>query len=702
MAQNQTLPLGSGLGAIRSPSLQGDANEAAFRRDASSGGLLGQLLSKYPTQQQAIDARKSAQSRISDILGGLMGGGASSSEPMFMPDESSGMNIDGSEPTQTPFYLGEAARDIGGQFVKDFRGAGRMVTDAERSILQGLFTGPNIKTGRDLYGGDFDVTGGSLNFDEEFGGTIPRATEDIIDFDVPPADFDGEMGEDLVVGGGEEAASDTETSTTTTPSDGIDRSNPNAMRALEESQAKKDASQSGVLGQLNGYQELIASSMKSYNDMMGLAPEEAKSIDDYKKQFSDATGIDISGEPDNKAALMAFGFALMQNKAGKGFKVGKMLSAVGEAGEAALPAMERARAEAKAAQIAAGKYALSSSKEDKNARATFIVDQTQRLQDRTNAIYAAELKRIEAMSDTKDKYRQERLLKQMKLKNDAEIEWMKLEGKYATDKYKLDHKTTQQPIESLKGLKYTVGKNQNGQTIFLFPKDDARKFGQALADVKEGKFALTGIETRLEKAIKDGEGRGGINTGLLKEWGEGVAQSFGFDFNQEPVFEKREVEIKDEQGNVIGKETREVFTGEYKTDERPLTEAAAIRDRVIAQFKRFLTQETGNGISNVDIQNIKNLLGGVDFLKNPQDALFRIKEAKKIFEQREDAITGQLNLFGDKKRYSTEEQYNETRQAISESIQSAFKNKENVEEAFGASVSRDPETGVLTYSFKNR
>jgi hypothetical protein len=392
----------------------------------------------------------------------------------------------------------------------------------------------------------------------------------------------------------------------------------------------------------------------------------------------------------------------MQNKAGKCFNVGKMLSAVGEAGEAALPAMERARAEAKAAQIAAGKYALSSSKEDKNARATFIVDQTQRLQDRTNAIYAAELKRIEAMSDTKDKYRQERLLKQMKLKNDAEIEWMKLEGKYATDKYKLDHKTTQQPIESLKGLKYTVGKNQNGQTIFLFPKDDARKFGQALADVKEGKFALTGIETRLEKAIKDGEGRGGINTGLLKEWGEGVAQSFGFDFNQEPVFEKREVEIKDEQGNVIGKETREVFTGEYKTDERPLTEAAAIRDRVIAQFKRFLTQETGNGISNVDIQNIKNLLGGVDFLKNPQDALFRIKEAKKIFEQREDAITGQLNLFGDKKRYSTEEQYNETRQAISESIQSAFKNKENVEEAFGASVSRDPETGVLTYSFKNR
>ena len=52
----------------------------------------------------------------------------------------------------------------------------------------------------------------------------------------------------------------------------------------------------------------------------------------------------------------------MQNKAGKGFNVGKILTSVGEAGEKALPLAEEARKEAKAGQLASGKYALESRK----------------------------------------------------------------------------------------------------------------------------------------------------------------------------------------------------------------------------------------------------------------------------------------------------------------------------------------------------
>ena len=392
MAQNQTLPLGSGLGAIRAPSLQGDANEAAFRRDASSGGILGQLLGMYPKQSEAIDARKAAQSRISDILGGLMGAGSAGSEPMFMPDESSGMNIDGSEPTQTPFYLGEAARDIGGQFVKDFRGAGRMVTDAERSILQGLFTGPNIKTGRDLYGRDFDVTGGSLNFDEEFGGTIPRATEDIIDFDVPPADFDGEMGEDLVVDGGE---------------DELD-----AMARSEAQEAKEyegePANQLKKGGELTPQEEAFAAGMKQYKEALGKDTTGIGSIDDYKKEFAEATGIDVSGKVDNSQALMAFGLALMQNKAGKGFNVGKLLSAVGEAGEKAMPAMAAARQEARTGQLAAGKYALQERKgaitqalENRKLIASRIAELSDKAYDRETQMQVERLKAAAKIEDRK-------------------------------------------------------------------------------------------------------------------------------------------------------------------------------------------------------------------------------------------------------------------------------------------------------------
>ena len=36
---------------------------------------------------------------------------------------------------------------------------------------------------------------------------------------------------------------------------------------------------------------------------------------------------------------MSLGLALMQNRAGKGFNVGRILSSVGEAGEVALPAL---------------------------------------------------------------------------------------------------------------------------------------------------------------------------------------------------------------------------------------------------------------------------------------------------------------------------------------------------------------------------
>jgi len=91
-------------------------------------------------------------------------------------------------------------------------------------------------------------------------------------------------------------------------------------------------------------------------------------IEDYKKKFAEATGVDISGKPDTSQALMAMGLSMMQNRAGKGFNVGKMLSAVGEAGEKALPALAKANAEARNNVIAAGKYALTAQDADEKTR----------------------------------------------------------------------------------------------------------------------------------------------------------------------------------------------------------------------------------------------------------------------------------------------------------------------------------------------
>ena len=110
------------------------------------------------------------------------------------------------------------------------------------------------------------------------------------------------------------------------------------------------------------------------NARPGVAPD---SYDKYIEEFQKATGLDVSGQPDKSTALMAFGLALMQNKAGKGFDVGAMLSSVGEAGEKALPELTAARKEARAIRAKAGEYALGRKKEDQaaamNRQGIFVV-----------------------------------------------------------------------------------------------------------------------------------------------------------------------------------------------------------------------------------------------------------------------------------------------------------------------------------------
>ena len=126
---------------------------------------------------------------------------------------------------------------------------------------------------------------------------------------------------------------------------------------------KADGKADKGTGGLTPEEQLMKSGMDSYIAALG-EDVEVGSIEDYKKEFEKATGIDASGKVDKSMALTALGLALMQNKAGKGFNVGNILSEVGKAGEKALPALEKAKSEAKAGQLAAGKYALGQRQKD--------------------------------------------------------------------------------------------------------------------------------------------------------------------------------------------------------------------------------------------------------------------------------------------------------------------------------------------------
>mgnify|MGYP000008666011 FL=1 len=126
---------------------------------------------------------------------------------------------------------------------------------------------------------------------------------------------------------------------------------------LTEGEVTQEQADEGFLSAIDDFLEAAVGT--------GPGKPKERTIEEYKKVFSEATGIDTSGKVDKSDALMAFGLALMQNKAGKGFNVGKMLQSAGEAGDKALPALTKAKAEAKKAGLAAGQYALTAKNSDK-------------------------------------------------------------------------------------------------------------------------------------------------------------------------------------------------------------------------------------------------------------------------------------------------------------------------------------------------
>ena len=130
----------------------------------------------------------------------------------------------------------------------------------------------------------------------------------------------------------------------------------NSMSVADSTAITKENIEQASIAAMNDYIEAAR----------GAGPEVSpvKDIKDYKEKFAEATGIDISGEVDKSHALMTFGLALMQNKAGKGFNVGKMLTATGAAGEKAMPALQKARERSRLDGIAAGKYALEAQSAD--------------------------------------------------------------------------------------------------------------------------------------------------------------------------------------------------------------------------------------------------------------------------------------------------------------------------------------------------
>jgi len=158
--------------------------------------------------------------------------------------------------------------------------------------------------------------------------------------------------------------------------------------------------------QLSPLDKAFEDAMSEYENINAGEETPRKTLAEYKKDFADATGIDVSGKVDKSAALQAFGLALMQNQAGKGFNVSKLLTSLGEAGEKASPKLEKARERARTAQLAAGKYGLEQVAADD---ATEI------------AARVAQKKALNELNNTNLDNKSKAIIKQAELDNDMAI-----------------------------------------------------------------------------------------------------------------------------------------------------------------------------------------------------------------------------------------------------------------------------------------
>lgn len=360
--------------------------------------------------------------------------------------------------------------------------------------------------------------------------------------------------------------------------------------------------------------------MQDIDSLKSGEEQEPKTLKEYKQEFADATGINISGDVDKSHALMAFGLSLMQNKAGKGFNIGNILGAVGEAGEKAMPAFIAAKERARDQEIAAGKYALQ---ERKNAAATLAAnrqEQIKYLRDRRDAV-------LDRMADRED----EQAKAYTKFLYDREIENIKQSGKAAEaaakgKEFKGLYDDLLLPGNQQMKVKYGfIGTNP----YFANPVNDGRAVANQYVKSSKTMKAIDNLED------------------ILNYYG-GQASPAG-----SVIFDKG-LDFLSAYGIVDG----EKWFGERGISSA--SQADVIVDALIQENKRFISQETGNGVSEGDKKDIATVIGRISLTDPVEKNISRLNELRRLFAAPMNVLAGQIEAFNDIDNYATQDMYDKT------------------------------------------
>jgi len=355
----------------------------------------------------------------------------------------------------------------------------------------------------------------------------------------------------------------------------------------------------------NLFIEALADTKKAKGEEPVKAKTREEMLEKYKQEFADATGIDISGKPDTSQALMAMGLSMMQNRAGKGFNVGKMLSAVGEAGEKVMPYVAKAASEAKAASAAAGKYALGRIQAGEASAAAFAKE----VRAHNNAW------NLEVM-------KQRSAIEQKRIEGGGKVG--KLENK---EKFKIGAGDITIATGTFKDDKY------GERPVFVNGAADAGKITDAYKKYTEGQEYVVNMQDSLTALANRPEGPlpakliDSIKTFSVKLGLADPKAAFG----EEGVSEAEQFQV--------------------------------YRQATINAFKKLILQESQ--VSNLDLTTLFASFGEDGFMASPEKAKLAIDTMMDYFSAKKRTLQAPLSNMTERDWFQTETDYNRTQKLLS-------------------------------------
>jgi len=358
-----------------------------------------------------------------------------------------------------------------------------------------------------------------------------------------------------------------------------------------------------------------------------------KTIDHYKEEFSKATGIDVSGKVDKSQALMSFGLALMQNKAGKGFNLGKMLSGIGVAGDAAMPELAAARKEAKQASLSAGKFALEMQSSDESKRKAAA----EKAMNRTQYYVMPKGEGVGGFIKNMDKAKSQRLnvfeLNALTTNPEFDENYEIISASSYTElaKKALEVPEAKDLFAKTKTDLNLLGDGANPMfTLSIFDvnpnNENAPDYGKISGGAKAHEpvyralatslKSLNAEDAKLAKAVALAEGGAATTPEMILNWAKGVGNKFGF-------------EIK---GNT------------------PTDQLNFFLNKLSVENAAEILGESGKTLSDADRGLVKGLIGELKTISgdNPDEIAAKLREFREkiIVKKRNDILNAYRNLDG--------------------------------------------------------